>query len=832
MTDVPQTVSQEHVEAPKMSVSEDKSEEKIPEKPTAEKESSLGEAENDVENEDLPQKDTSEMPENSSVAVFPEETAEISESVTETTSDIVEEKKADAETLDNVVDEREVIAKEEVKPPQVLTIKEADEPSTPEVTLTRRKSEATAESANEEESINDKGPVTDSPLSGTESLTPDSQLRRRGGIRGRRFRGRALTLYRLRQEKIAKERLEKDKDDFNKTMNSGAEDTSKETAVTSTIESEDSAEKTEVHKENVVGDEIKNLMSEWDEDSADNASEDSKKVKSKKLDVADEGEKQKACDLKKSESESAAEVGEENETSRKEGKVVEGEPVSATIKTKENEKAHAEPDEAKDKKSESSSGEDEPIRRNSEAKHEEREDIDAGDKLSEDRKVGERRPSDKKSDIKVKATYPEKKIDEKEKKKLRESKGERKEKKDESERKVEEQSHKEEEASSEKVAKEKKIEAKDRKSTERHVESVDKRQMKEKKVEEKEDRSIGDRRLSEKVSRDSDVKKIEGERKLSRDKKSEERERKGIPEKKTEDGRKRATEEKQEESRGSRSTEKEGISSSKKSLHPAEKLRTQSASAAGELVGEKLKRKHEAVDEDSSPTDRAGPEVKQVKRSEEASESDKETNELEKKAEDDSQSKRKMDRRKMSLIRRLDMEETSNKGGNTPADDKEKAEDHDSTPKSNIGRRRGPGSTSVTSTPGVSVDQVPHSPASSQSLTEEERDYRAWKKAILLVWNRLATHKYASIFLRPITNEQAPGYHNVVFRQVKTILVNFMPIDLHTIKKNVENGIIRTTTHFQRDVMLMFLNAIMYNSSDHDVHRMSLKMQEECLQHI
>lgn len=48
--------------------------------------------------------------------------------------------------------------------------------------------------------------------------------------------------------------------------------------------------------------------------------------------------------------------------------------------------------------------------------------------------------------------------------------------------------------------------------------------------------------------------------------------------------------------------------------------------------------------------------------------------------------------------------------------------------------------------------------------SDEEREYRAWKKAIMLVWGRLATHKYASIFLRPITDDQAPGYHSVVYR--------------------------------------------------------------------
>lgn len=106
--------------------------------------------------------------------------------------------------------------------------------------------------------------------------------------------------------------------------------------------------------------------------------------------------------------------------------------------------------------------------------------------------------------------------------------------------------------------------------------------------------------------------------------------------------------------------------------------------------------------------------------------------------------------------------------------------------------------------------------------TGEGADYRAWKKAVMLVYNRLATHKYASVFLRPITEDQAPGYHSVIFR----------PMDLSTVKKNIDNGTIRSTMHFQRDVMLMFQNAIMYNKHDTVIYKMAISMQEECLQHM
>ncbi|XP_051169516.1 bromodomain-containing protein 8-like [Leptopilina boulardi] len=116
----------------------------------------------------------------------------------------------------------------------------------------------------------------------------------------------------------------------------------------------------------------------------------------------------------------------------------------------------------------------------------------------------------------------------------------------------------------------------------------------------------------------------------------------------------------------------------------------------------------------------------------------------------------------------------------------------------------------------IAIDSEPEMESS------EGADYRAWKKAVMLVYNRLATHKYASAFLRPITEDQAPGYHSIIFR----------PMDLSTIKKNIDNGTIRSTRQFQRDVMLMFQNAIMYNKHDTFVYKMAITMQEECLQHM
>ncbi|XP_076472755.1 uncharacterized protein LOC143302102 isoform X2 [Babylonia areolata] len=121
------------------------------------------------------------------------------------------------------------------------------------------------------------------------------------------------------------------------------------------------------------------------------------------------------------------------------------------------------------------------------------------------------------------------------------------------------------------------------------------------------------------------------------------------------------------------------------------------------------------------------------------------------------------------------------------------------------------------------TESVPNSPASvGISDTEDEKAHKAWKKSIMLVWRAAANHKDANVFLHPVTNDIAPGYHNVVHR----------PMDMQTIKKNIESGAIRTTAEFQRDMMLMFTNAIMYNSSNHKVYEMAKKMYDDVMEQI
>uniref|UniRef100_A0A673MX00 Bromodomain-containing protein 8 n=1 Tax=Sinocyclocheilus rhinocerous TaxID=307959 RepID=A0A673MX00_9TELE len=126
----------------------------------------------------------------------------------------------------------------------------------------------------------------------------------------------------------------------------------------------------------------------------------------------------------------------------------------------------------------------------------------------------------------------------------------------------------------------------------------------------------------------------------------------------------------------------------------------------------------------------------------------------------------------------------------------------------------------------VLIFRLPLTTLSLSSMCSEDQEalqaQKIWKKAIMLVWRAAANHRYASVFLQPVSDDIAPGYHSIVHR----------PMDLSAIKKNIESGQIRTTAEFQRDIMLMFQNAVMYNSSDHDVYHMALEMQRDVLEQI
>ncbi|KAL2299242.1 hypothetical protein Nmel_013892 [Mimus melanotis] len=96
------------------------------------------------------------------------------------------------------------------------------------------------------------------------------------------------------------------------------------------------------------------------------------------------------------------------------------------------------------------------------------------------------------------------------------------------------------------------------------------------------------------------------------------------------------------------------------------------------------------------------------------------------------------------------------------------------------------------------------------------------KKKLMSIWRMIASHRFSSPFLKPVSEKQAPGYKDVVKR----------PMDLSSIKRRLSKGHIQSVMQFQCDLMLMFQNAVMYNNSDHHVFHVAVEMQREVLEQL
>ncbi|XP_061858725.1 bromodomain-containing protein 8-like [Colius striatus] len=97
-----------------------------------------------------------------------------------------------------------------------------------------------------------------------------------------------------------------------------------------------------------------------------------------------------------------------------------------------------------------------------------------------------------------------------------------------------------------------------------------------------------------------------------------------------------------------------------------------------------------------------------------------------------------------------------------------------------------------------------------------------FKRTLLPIWKMIASHRYSGPFLKAVSEKQAPGYRDVVKR----------PMDLTSIKRRLSKGQIQSMVQFQRDLMLMFQNAVMYNSSNHYVHHIAMEMEREVLEQL
>nr|GAT59466.1 predicted protein [Mycena chlorophos] len=101
--------------------------------------------------------------------------------------------------------------------------------------------------------------------------------------------------------------------------------------------------------------------------------------------------------------------------------------------------------------------------------------------------------------------------------------------------------------------------------------------------------------------------------------------------------------------------------------------------------------------------------------------------------------------------------------------------------------------------------------------TEEQVAQKRFQTVITMVHSQISQHRNGNIFHNPIKASEAPDYHDIVKR----------PMDLKTIKTKIKDGVITNSLEYQRDIYLMFANAMMYNRPGSDVYTMAEDMMNE-----
>ncbi|CBY38075.1 unnamed protein product [Oikopleura dioica] len=87
----------------------------------------------------------------------------------------------------------------------------------------------------------------------------------------------------------------------------------------------------------------------------------------------------------------------------------------------------------------------------------------------------------------------------------------------------------------------------------------------------------------------------------------------------------------------------------------------------------------------------------------------------------------------------------------------------------------------------------------------------------MLLWKQIAEHKYASVFKNPVKDSKAKSYSICIKSST----------DLMQIRRKIEAGLIKNGPTLHRELLHLFQNAMMYNSSSSEVYRMAFEMQRD-----
>ncbi|CAG8567573.1 9087_t:CDS:2, partial [Acaulospora morrowiae] len=103
-----------------------------------------------------------------------------------------------------------------------------------------------------------------------------------------------------------------------------------------------------------------------------------------------------------------------------------------------------------------------------------------------------------------------------------------------------------------------------------------------------------------------------------------------------------------------------------------------------------------------------------------------------------------------------------------------------------------------------------------ESISLDDKRQKTWMKLVGMIMQEISNHRYASVFQNPIREQDAPGYYDIVKQSM----------DLKTLKKRLRDGVVHDTDQFHRDLMLMFMNASVFNGKETDIHQMATEMKD------
>ncbi|XP_017023794.1 bromodomain-containing protein 8 [Drosophila kikkawai] len=116
------------------------------------------------------------------------------------------------------------------------------------------------------------------------------------------------------------------------------------------------------------------------------------------------------------------------------------------------------------------------------------------------------------------------------------------------------------------------------------------------------------------------------------------------------------------------------------------------------------------------------------------------------------------------------------------------------------------------------IDSIPNSPASSEHTDDRRETRAATKKLFLSIYATLQESKHAAPFRRPFHEEHAQRHADLCLR----------PMDLTTIKRNIDSGFIRSLSELHRDVLLMAHNVLVAYKPHTNQHKTARLFVQDC----